>query len=65
MKKEYKGLEMETVTFEADDVITASGCEHAEMGCYCDKANDDCRYDGVSCECVRDDYTCPCYRAMK
>ena len=25
MKKEYRDLEMETVTFEAEDVITASG----------------------------------------
>ncbi len=28
MKKEYKDLEMETVAFDAEDVITASGgCE--------------------------------------
>ena len=30
MKKEYKNLELETVRFEAEDVITASG------GCDCD-----------------------------
>ena len=30
MKKEYKDLELETVRFDAEDVITASG------GCDCD-----------------------------
>ncbi len=31
MKKEYKDLELETVKFESEDVITASG----DPGCEC------------------------------
>ena len=39
MKKEYKDLELETVRFEAEDVITASGdeCPKDAPGlCSCD-----------------------------
>ena len=42
MKKEYKDLEMETVRFDAEDVITASG------GC-----EKDCAPDKVPCFCVQ------------
>ena len=35
MKKGYRDLEMETVTFEAEDVITASGAGCDEDGCKC------------------------------
>ncbi len=51
MKREYKDLELETVRFDAEDVITASGgCrEHEELCeygviCGCDEP--------VSCRCV-------------
>ena len=38
MKKEYKALEMETVRFDAEDIITASGgCpKDEELICDCD-----------------------------
>ena len=37
MKKEYKDLELETVRFEAEDVITASAalCEVMDEPCEC------------------------------
>ena len=51
MKKEYKDLEMETVRFDAEDVITASG------GC-----EKDCAPDKVPCFCVQA-VECFCHRA--
>ena len=48
MKKEYKDLEMETVNFDTEDVITASG------GCNPDKV---CLRDGLPCQPVM---VCPC-----
>ena len=61
MKKEYKDLEMETVRFDAEDVITASG--GCEKDCPLDKVP--CFQDGGTClpligpcDCVAPAYVC-------
>ena len=46
MKKEYKDLELETVRFDAEDVITASG------GCPDDAEICTAPGYGEACECV-------------
>ena len=55
MKKEYKDLEMETVRFEAEDVITASGeeCKAASS----DACEQFCPGDAIEvCRCDDADY---------
>ena len=54
MKREYKDLELETVRFDAEDVITASGgCpKDAEFICDCDDVAI-CECNRAMCECVR------------
>ena len=42
MKKGYKALELETVKFEPEDVITASSAACKEFDDYC---TEDCRKD--------------------
>ena len=47
MKKEYKDLELETVNFGAEDVITASGEEPPPC-------SPNCMCITHSCRCIRD-----------
>ena len=53
MKKEYKDLELETVRFDAEDVITASGdpCKPDCIAVECIFGICECK--GPMCECVR------------
>ena len=53
MKKEYKDLELETVRFDAEDIIAASVACDADSGltCECDMI-EVCGCDGGVCKCV-------------
>ena len=62
MKKEYKNLELETVRFDAEDVITASGDPICPKDSLCRDLlfcpqNEVCRTHGP-CDCVAPAFGC-------
>ena len=42
MKKEYKEVEIEVISFSADDVIVTSGCDNPGTADWFCPSNDDC-----------------------